>query len=199
MPTRPRLHRAPTHSAAGISARGGPAPGRIPHRPARVTSAPTLPSRAPRVEEREGGDQTSTRIPSALALSAPSLGTWRALWPRWERFFSFSRLPPGPPDPGRIGLRGGRAPWDGLLLRAGEEVLHPSAVVVAPMLEVLPAPEERPVSPTFSGRGKRCAWAPRAAISCRSGWAEIPSVGPSGRGSGRVDEAPRYTASSGSK
>src|SRR6185436_8163684 len=33
----------------------------------------------------------------------------------------------------------------GLMLRAREEARHPEAVVVAPMLDVLPAPDERPV------------------------------------------------------
>src|SRR6185503_13776941 len=87
----------------------------------------------------------------------------------------------------------------GLMLRAREEARHPEAVVVAPMLDVLPAPDERPVSPYLLAAGEevRLGSARGDLVEVRVGGNTIGWARRSGLW--RVDEAPRYTARSGSK
>ena len=153
-----------------------------------------------RVEEREGGDQTSTRIPSALALSAPE--SWNvagALAAMGALLLVLAASRRGLLILGGSVFAVGALFGIGLLLRAREEARHPSAVVVAPMLEVLPAPEERPVSPYLLGAGEevRLGATRGDLVQIRVGGNTIGWARRSGLW--RVDEAPRYTASSGSK
>ncbi|HZI88939.1 MAG TPA: hypothetical protein VFD83_00635, partial [Candidatus Polarisedimenticolia bacterium] len=86
----------------------------------------------------------------------------------------------------------------GLFLRAREEARHPEAVVVAPMLDVLPAPDERPVSPYLLGAGEevRMGAVKGDLVEVRVGGNPIGWVPRSGLW--RVADAARYTAPSGS-
>ena len=86
-----------------------------------------------------------------------------------------------------------------LLLRAREEAAHPSAVVVAPVLEVGPAPDERPLPPYLLGAGDEVRLGPSRSdlVQVRVGgntigWAK-------GSGLWRVVDAPRYTRNSGAR
>jgi hypothetical protein len=153
-----------------------------------------------RVDEREGGDQASTRIPSALALSAPE--AWNlagALAAMGALLLLLAASRRGLLILGGSVFAAGAFFGLGLLLRAREEARHPTAVVVAPMLEVLPAPEERPVSPYLLGAGEevRLGTTRGDLVQIRVGGNTIGWARRSGLW--RVDEAPRYTASSGSK
>ncbi len=87
--------------------------------------------------------------------------------------------------------------WCVLLLRANEERRHPSAVVVAPVLEVAPAPEERPLSPYLLGAGEevRLGRARGDLVEIRVGGNSIGWAARSGLW--RVADAARYTADSG--
>jgi hypothetical protein len=86
-----------------------------------------------------------------------------------------------------------------LFLGAREEARHPQAVVVAPVLDVVPAPDDRPVSPYLLAAGEevRLGAARGDLVEVRVSGNTIGWVPRSGLW--RVDEAPRYTASSGSK
>ncbi|HZE19402.1 MAG TPA: hypothetical protein VE402_04700 [Candidatus Angelobacter sp.] len=55
---------------------------------------------------------------------------------------------------GTVALTLGVLVWGCLLLRAREERRHPEAVVVVPVLEVGPAPDEQPRSPYLLGAGE---------------------------------------------
>ena len=156
-----------------------------------------------RVEEREGGDHAAPDVPSPLALSAPE--AWNAAGALAATGALLLLL--AAPRRGSRGILflGGSVFAVGalfgiwLLLRAHEETRHPSAVVVAPTLEVLPAPEERPVSPYLLGAGEevRLGATRGDLVQVRVGGNSIGWARRSGLW--RVDEAPRYTARSQSK
>jgi len=156
-----------------------------------------------RVEEREGGGNTSPDLPSALALSAPeawsAAGALAATGALLLFFAASRRRSRGIRFLGGSAFAVGALVGIWLLLRAREEARHPSAVVVAPTLEVLPAPEERPVSPYLLGAGEevRLGESRNDLVQVRVGGNSIGWARRSGLW--RVDEAPRYTASSGSK
>ena len=85
-----------------------------------------------------------------------------------------------------------------LFLRAHEEAVHPSAVVVAPVLEVGPLPDERPLPPYLLGAGDEVRLGPsrgdlvQVRVSGNAiGWAKRSGLW-------RVADAPRYTRDSGS-
>ena len=85
-----------------------------------------------------------------------------------------------------------------LFLRAHEEAVHPTAVVVAPVLEVGPAPDERPLPPYLLGAGDEVRLGPsrgdlvQVRVSGNAiGWAKRSGLW-------RVADAPRYTRNSGS-
>jgi len=86
-----------------------------------------------------------------------------------------------------------------LLLGAREEARHPQAVVVAPVLDVLPAPDERPVSPYLLAAGEevRLGAARGDLVEVRVGGNTIGWARRSGLW--RVADAPRYTAGFGSR
>jgi len=87
--------------------------------------------------------------------------------------------------------------WIILMLRAGEERRHPQAVVLAPVLSVAPAPEERPLSPYLLGAGEevRLGRARGDLVEIRVGGNSIGWAPRSGLW--RVADAARYTANSG--
>lgn len=157
-----------------------------------------------RVEEREGGgDHASLEVPSALALSAPeawnAAGALAAIGALLLLLAASRRRSRGILFLGGSVFAVGALLGLWLLLRAREEARHPSAVVVALTLEVLPAPEERPVSPYLLGAGEevRLGESRNDLVQVRVGGNSIGWARRSGLW--RVDEAPRYTASSGSK
>ena len=87
--------------------------------------------------------------------------------------------------------------WIILMLRAGEERRHPQAVVLAPVLSVAPAPEERPLSPYLLGAGEevRLGRTRGDLVEIRVGGNSIGWAPRSGLW--RVADAARYTANSG--
>ncbi len=84
-----------------------------------------------------------------------------------------------------------------LSLRAREESRHPEAVVVSPVLDVAPAPEERPLSPYLLAGGDevRLGRARGDLVEVRVGGNSIGWARRSGLW--RVADAARYTARSG--
>ncbi len=155
-----------------------------------------------RAQENQGSDaQDRARVPSALALSpreswllsaalamCGALSLWAAaLRPRARGFLVA----------GIAAFAAGAFLWCHLLLRANEERRHPEAVVVAPVLEVAPAPEERPLSPYLLGAGEevRLGRARGDLVEIRVGGNSIGWAPRSGLW--RVADAARYTADSG--
>jgi len=156
-----------------------------------------------RADEQGGGDHGSPRLPSSLALS--STESWNVAGGLAAVGALLLLLAAYRPRPRGLSLFGGTVFAAGmlfglaLLLHAREEARHPEAVVVAPMLDVLPAPDERPVSPYLLAAGEeaRLGKARGDLVQVRVGGNPIGWARRSGLW--RVDEAPRYTASSGSK
>jgi len=157
-----------------------------------------------RVEDIQGqGTRESVPMPSALALSASE--AWRlsaALALAGTLLAWGSALRPGSR---RLFLAASAAFAAGLLLagflllRAREEARHPEAVVVAPVLEVGAAPDERPLPPYLLGAGEvvRIGRTHGDLVLVRVsgnaiGWARRSGLW-------RVADAARYTARSGSR
>jgi hypothetical protein len=86
-----------------------------------------------------------------------------------------------------------------LALGAREEARHPEAVVVAPVLDVAPAPEERPLSPYLLAAGEEVRLGPSRGdlVEVRVGGNSIGWARRSGLW--RVTDAARYTGNSGSR
>ena len=109
------------------------------------------------------------------------------------------------PDRRRLFLAGGAAfatgvlLFGGLALRAVEERRHPEAVVVAPVLDVMPAPDERPLSPYLLAEGEevRLGKSRGDLVAVRVGGNAIGWARRAGLW--RVADAPRYTEKSGSR
>lgn len=157
-----------------------------------------------RVEEAQGsGERGSPSPPSSLALApreawslaaalalAGALLAWiAALRARSSRLFlSGSAL-----------LAAGVLLSGGLALRAREEAVHPQAVVVAPVLDVGPAPDERPLPPYLLGAGEevRLGFSRGDLVQVRVGGNAIGWTRRSGLW--RVADAPQYTEKSGSR
>lgn len=155
-----------------------------------------------RAQESDGAEaRDRVSLPSALALSpreswslSAALGLLGALL-AWAAAFR----------PGlRRFLTAGSALfaaslflWLLLMLRAREERRHPQAVVVAPVLDVSPAPEERPLSPYLLGAGEevRLGRARGDLVEVRVGGNSIGWARRSGLW--RVADAARYTGGSG--
>jgi hypothetical protein len=156
-----------------------------------------------RVEEREGSGRHVAGVPPALALSAPEL--WNAAGVITVLGALLLLASVFRPRPRRLLVLGGATfavgtlLGLGLMIRAREEARHPEAVVVAPMLDVLPAPDERPVSPYLLAAGEEVRLGSKRGdlVEVRVGGNTIGWASRSGLW--RVDEAPRYTARSGSK
>ncbi|HYQ89450.1 MAG TPA: hypothetical protein VEU09_07460 [Candidatus Binatia bacterium] len=157
-----------------------------------------------RVEESEGSSpRGEARAPSAVALSpAESWGASAALAALGALLLWAHALRPGPRF---LALLGSAAFLAGLLLglalllRAREEARHPQAVVVAPVLDVAPAPEERPLSPYLLAAGEevRLGHARGDLVEVRVGGNSIGWARRSGLW--RVTDAARYTENSGSR
>jgi hypothetical protein len=156
-----------------------------------------------RVQERSGSDARAIPVPSAFALSASE---------RWNAAAALAAIgallllaAAFRPLPRRLAVLGvacfalGTLWFLMLFLGAREEARHPQAVVVAPVLDVVPAPDDRPVSPYLLAAGEevRLGAARGDLVEVRVSGNTIGWVPRSGLW--RVDEAPRYTASSGSK
>jgi hypothetical protein len=155
-----------------------------------------------RVREAQGSAPgEGARIPSALRLSpAESWNVSAALVALGALLlWLFAYRPQARPIlvAGVASFSVGALLWILLMVRAGEEHRHPQAVVVAPVLSVLPAPEERPLSPYLLGAGEevRLGHARGDLVEIRVGG---NSIGWSPReGLWRVADAARYTAQSG--
>ncbi len=155
-----------------------------------------------RVREAQGsGASERVRVPPPLALSpAESWGVSAALaalgalllWTAVFRARSGTLL-----FAGLAAFAAGALLWIVLMLRAGEERRHPQAVVVAPVLSVTPAPEERPLSPYLLGAGEeaRLGRTRGNLVEIRVGGNSIGWAPRSGLW--RVADAARYTANSG--
>ena len=155
-----------------------------------------------RVQEAQGsGAREKEHVPSALALSPAeswslsaalaalgALLVWLAAFRQRSRPLLFG---------GVAAFAAGALLWVVLVLRAGEERRHPEAVVVAPVLSVAPAPEERPLSPYLLGAGEevRLGRARGDLVEIRVGGNSIGWAPRSGLW--RVADAARYTANSG--
>jgi len=154
-----------------------------------------------RVTEAQGsGTRERMRIPSAVTLSpaeswilSAALAALGALLLWGAAFRQPSR---GLLVAGIAAFVSGAMLWIVLMLRAGEERRHPQAVVVAPVLSVAPAPEERPLSPYLLGAGEevRLGRARGDLVEIRVGGNSIGWAPRSGLW--RVADAARYTASS---
>ena len=152
-----------------------------------------------RVEERAGSDTRATSVPSAIALSVRerwnaaallcAIGSIVVLASRSRR-----TLVAGAACFGLGALLG-----FGLFLGAREESRHPQAVVVAPMLDVRPAPDERPTAPYLLAAGEevRLGASKGDLVEIRIGGNAIGWAPRSGLW--RVADAPRYTAGFGSR
>ena len=157
-----------------------------------------------RVEEAQGsGERGSPSPPSFLALAsreawhlaaalalAGALLAWIAAFhPRSRRLFLA----------GSALFTAGVLLFGGLSLRAREEAVHPTAVVVAPVLDVGPAPDERPLPPYLLGAGEevRLGLSRGDLVQVRVGGNAIGWARRSGLW--RVADAPRYTGKSGSR
>ena len=157
-----------------------------------------------RVQERAGSDSHGPiPVPSPLALSAPE---------RWNAAAAVAALgalilltAAFRPLPRRLAILGAACFALGalsglmLLLGAREEARHPQAVVVAPVLDVLPAPDERPASPYLLAAGEevRLGTTRGDLVEVRVGGNTIGWARRSGLW--RVADAPRYTAGFGSR
>lgn len=156
-----------------------------------------------RVQENQGsGARDAGRVTPAIALSrreswilaaalaaCGALSLWMAaLRPRRGRAFLVL---------GIAMFAAGAFSWCILLLRANEERRHPQAVVVATVLEVAPAPDERPLSPYLLGAGEevRLGRAHGDLVEIRVGGNAIGWAPRSGLW--RVADAARYTADPG--
>ena len=155
-----------------------------------------------RVQEAQGsGARERVRVPSALALSpAEAWGVSAALAALGAALLWGAAFRPrsGPfLRAGVAAFTAGALLWILLTLRAGEERRHPEAVVVAPVLSVTPAPEERPLSPYLLGAGEevRLGSARGDLVEIRVGGNSIGWAPRSGLW--RVADAARYTANSG--
>jgi len=155
-----------------------------------------------RVEESQGSaDQAPHPAPPPIALS------WTESWYLAIAFAMagalISWLAAMRPRSTRLLVAGsaffalGILSFSALLLRAHEEGVHPSAVVVAPVLEVGPAPDERPLPPYLLGAGDEVRLGPSRGelVQVRVsgnviGWAKRSGLW-------RVIDAPRYTRNSG--
>jgi hypothetical protein len=157
-----------------------------------------------RVEESEGSSpRGAAPASSGIALSpAESWGASAALAALGALLLWGYALRPGPRF---LALLGSAAFLVGLLLglylllRAREEARHPQAVVVAPVLDVAPAPEERPLSPYLLAAGEevRLGHARGDLVEVRVGGNSIGWARRSGLW--RVTDAARYTENSGSR
>jgi hypothetical protein len=152
-----------------------------------------------RVQERAGSDSRGpVPVPSALALSPPE--RWYAaavltLVGALLLLGSSRRL-------AIVGIASfGLGVFLGLMLFLGarEEARHPQAVVVAPVLDVVPAPDDRPASPYLLAAGEevRLGAARGDLVEVRVSGNTIGWVPRSGLW--RVVDAPRYTAGFGSR
>jgi len=157
-----------------------------------------------RVEESEGSSaRGEARVSSAVALSpAESWGAAAALAALGALLLWASALRPGSrlfPLLGGAAFAAGILFAFGLALRAREEARHPHAVVVAPVLDVSPAPEERPLSPYLLAAGEevRLGRARGDLVEVRVGGNSIGWTRRSGLW--RVTDAARYTGNSGSR
>jgi hypothetical protein len=157
-----------------------------------------------RVEESEGSSaRGEVRTPPAIALSpAESWGAAAALAWIGALLLWASALRPGLRFLSLLGplvFAGGLLLGLGLALRAREEARHPQAVVVAPVLDVAPAPEERPLSPYLLAAGEevRLGRARGDLVEVRVGGNSIGWARRSGLW--RVADAARYTPNSGSR
>ncbi|HXL15484.1 MAG TPA: hypothetical protein VN972_05305 [Methylomirabilota bacterium] len=155
-----------------------------------------------RVLEAEGaGGRGSAPVPSSLALSpAESWGASAALAALGALLLWSAAFRPRSRPFLLVGIAAfaaGSLLWIILMLRAGEERRHPQAVVVAPVLSVAPAPEERPLSPYLLGAGEevRLGRARGDLVEIRVGGNSIGWAARSGLW--RVADAARYTANSG--
>jgi hypothetical protein len=83
-------------------------------------------------------------VAALIALAGALVGGLAALRRAGRGLFVF----------GTVALALGVLLWGTLLLRAREEQRHPEAVVVVPVLEVGPAPDEQPRSPYLLGGGE---------------------------------------------
>ena len=156
-----------------------------------------------RVDESQGSqDQTSHPAPPPVALSwteswylavafalAGTLISWLAATRRHSTRLLIT---------GTVFFAVGFLCFGALLLRAREEAVHPTAVVVAPVLDVGPLPEERPLPPYLLGAGDEVRLGPSRGdlVQVRVGgnaigWAKRAGLW-------RVADAPRYTRDSGS-
>lgn len=156
-----------------------------------------------RVQERSGSDARAIPVPTALALSASerwnAAAALAAIGALLLLTAAFRPLPRGVALLGVACFALGALSFLMLFLGAREEARHPQAVVVAPVLDVLPAPDERPVSPYLLAAGEeiRLGATRGDLVQVRVGGNTIGWARRSGLW--RVDEAARYTASSGSK
>jgi hypothetical protein len=151
-----------------------------------------------RVEERQGSGSRAPAVPSPLALSAGE--SWNGAGASALLGALLLLLAALRARRRRVMITGlallsiGALAGFGLFLRAREEARHPQAVVVAPMLDVLPAPDERPVSPYLLAAGEevRLGRAKGDLVEIRVGGNSIGWARRSGLW--RVADAPRYTA-----
>ena len=157
-----------------------------------------------RVEESEGsGARGEARASSAVALSpAESWNVAAALAAIGALLLWVSAPRPGSrflPFLGSAACAAGILFGFGLALRAREEARHPEAVVVAPVLDVSPAPEERPLSPYLLAAGEevRLGRTRGDLVEVRVGGNSIGWTRRSGLW--RVTDAARYTENSGSR
>jgi hypothetical protein len=157
-----------------------------------------------RVEESEGGSAGNATRPSpAFAISSAeaweasaaltaigALLLWGAVLRPGLRALTF---------PGILLFAAGLLLGLGMTLHAREEALHPQAVVIAPVLDVAPAPEERPLSPYLlpAGEEVRLGQARGDLVQVRVGGNSIGWARRSGLW--RVADVARYTGNSGSR
>ncbi len=128
-------------------------------------------------------------LAAALALAGALVASMAAARPRSGRLLLAASV-----------IFGGGVLFSGaLFLRAREEALHPAAVVVAPVLEVGSAPDERPMPPYLLGAGDEVRQGPargdlvQVRVSGNAiGWARWSGLW-------RLADAPRYTGNSGSR
>ena len=157
-----------------------------------------------RVQERSGSDShAAPSVSSPFALSTSE--RWNAAGALAALGALLLLLAALRPLPRRIAILGpacfalGALSLLRLLRGAREEARHPQAVVVAPVLDVLPAPDERPVSPYLLAAGEevRLGSARGDLVEVRVGGNTIGWARRSGLW--RVADAPRYTAGFGSR
>ncbi len=157
-----------------------------------------------RVQETQGAETPGRiRVPAPFAFSqgegwilsavlafAGALLAWTgSLGPRGRGLFLA----------GSAAFAAGVVLFGALSLRAVEEGRHPEAVVVAPVLDVMPAPDERPLAPYLLAEGEevRLGHARGDLVAVRVGGNTIGWV--RREGIWRVADAARYTENSGSR